>query len=130
MPSGNPLTDLEKERIEDLAANGLSNRAIAREIGRTHPTVQTHIESPDAQQCIANKLERVIHRTLDAITDENIAKANLPQKLVAIGIAVEKMQLLKGLATSYDVHVLVDAVQAIRESRRLPEISPTLTLTS
>lgn len=121
------LTEAEKQQVEDMAAEGLTTNRIALELDRSFHTIQKHIDSPDIRQRIAAKLKGSVERVIDSISDNDITKASLAQKGVFIGIGIEKMNLLEGLATGLDVHVLVDAVEALRQARQT-KISPTIEL--
>lgn len=121
--SGTPVTPAEIERIEDLTVAGFSAHRIAGELARSHNTIQKHQEAPDVQQRIAKKLDILAEKAIDSITEEDYRKASLVQKTTAAAIAIDKRQLLLGLATSINVTVLLDAVAAIREQRKPNVIS-------
>src|SRR5690606_6621395 len=54
---------------------------------------------PGARAELAERLETFVHEALDS-TAEKIDAANLQQLFIAIGISLDKMQLLKGRPTS------------------------------
>lgn len=115
--TGKRLSEDEQQRIEALTIEGLSPNKIALEIGRSHHTIAKHIHDPEAGERIANKLEVMVERIADSVSAEDILKANLVAKLTSIGIAIDKIRLHRGQHTQMDVHVLLDAVQAIKAQR-------------
>lgn len=54
---------------------------------------------PQERAELSERLEQFVHEALDS-TEKKIAAANLQQLFVAIGISLDKMQLLKGRPTS------------------------------
>ena len=57
-------------------------------------------------------------RILSCITDKEIKKAAFGTKIVTAGILYDKERLERGQATSINVEVLLDVLEAIRSSRR------------
>jgi hypothetical protein len=58
---------------------------------------------------------------ITSITDADIGKLDAYRRTLSGAVATDKALLLRGEATSIDVHVLLDAVQAAREIRRQPQ---------
>lgn len=63
----------------------------------------TAAELPAARASIADRLRDFIHAALD-VSDGKLEDANLQQTFVAIGISVEKAQLLDGKPTGIEKH--------------------------
>jgi IS30 family transposase len=123
-----PLDEGEKITIEARSANGDPPTRIARGLGRSHHTVQHHLAKPETQErvegakkVLAKRYEEEARRILDSITPEDITKASLLQKTTSSAICVDKSLALTGQVLSIDVHVLLEAVQAVREMRRTPQ---------
>ena len=57
------------------------------------------------------------HRTLASITDEDISKAPLVQRITGAAILIDKSRLVRGQPTSLHVHALMDVASMIREKR-------------
>jgi hypothetical protein len=49
---------------------------------------------------LAEKLEKLAHRIIDTIDDDIILDSNLLQRMTSMGIATDKMRLLRGQPTS------------------------------
>jgi hypothetical protein len=93
-------------------------------LGRSPHTVKKYLVVPEIAEdvkkekaVLAEMFENVARRTVEGVTDKDIEKAGLKDKMIAAGIATEKSLLLKGQATSIDVHILLDLVEAVREHR-------------
>ena len=120
-----PLTETERERAKVLHAGGATPSKIARSMGRSHHTLQKYLSRPEVREQVnvqreelAGMFDHVAHRTLAAVSATDVEKATLQQKLVSAGIAVDKAAMLRGeVPLTLNVHVLLDAVQAIREQR-------------
>jgi transposase-like protein len=102
-------TQEEKERaLAKLAGNGGNIFATAKQLKIPQKTLEywnlhrtkkkKKIPSEKPKKSLVERLEDEIHRLLDAVP-EKIQPANLSQVFVAIGISIEKMQLLKGILT-------------------------------
>jgi hypothetical protein len=65
----------------------------------------------------AEIFDRMSHRMLMSITDEDIAKAQLLPRVTSLAILHDKARTIRGQATQINVSVLLDAVQAIRDMR-------------
>lgn len=95
--SKKPVTTEEKQHIAVLAANNRSVTAIARETGLHAQTVKKQLREPHtlemieiASMYLAEKMLARADKIIDAITDEDIFKANLRDKAVAAGILQDK----------------------------------------
>ncbi|SNB45943.1 helix-turn-helix domain-containing protein [Geobacter sp. DSM 9736] len=102
----NRLTTEEKQHIAILAAQGSSCLAIGNAIGRDDKTVARALKKEDvqalvteAQQRIGLKWQEISESILDRITEGDIEKAGLRDKVVAGGIALDKSRLALGLST-------------------------------
>ena len=72
-------------RTPELVKKSVYN-VLNREVDGDRPIKRTLIE----------KLEAFQHKVMDSIKDDEIERASLSQKMVGLGISVEKSQLLKG----------------------------------
>jgi hypothetical protein len=132
-----PLTETERERAKVLHASGKTPSAIAKGMGRSHHTLQKFLDKPEVQKQVsvqreelAGMFDHVAHRIIGAVTPEDVTKATLQQKMVSAGIAVDKAASLRGeIPTTVNVTVLLDAVAAIWEMRRVEDAArPHLTI--
>jgi IS30 family transposase len=113
----------ELEKAKALSALGHSCRAIGKELGRSDKTIKKALtrspeviqEVKDIKAELAERYQAEARRILDSINDKDIEKASLQNKAVSSGILLDKALLLKGEATSINVSVLLDAVQAAKE---------------
>lgn len=120
-----PLTVAELEKAKALSALGHSYRAIGTELGRCDKTIKKALtRSPEVIQEVreiradlAERYQAEALRVLNSISDQDIEKASLQNKAVSSGIFLDKSLLLRGQVTQVDVHVLLDAVSAVRETR-------------
>lgn len=126
-----PLTDEEKEKAKLLHASGKSIYAVAQALGRSPHTIKKFLRIPEvARQVNVQKAELaalfddVAHRSLTSISDEDVHKASLLQKLTSAGIAVDKALLLRGQPTGIDVHVLINMAAMLRGDQRNPPALP------
>ncbi len=132
-----PLTETECERAKVLHASGKTPSAIAKDMGRSHHTLQRFLDKPEVQKQVsvqreelAGMFDQVAHRIVGAVTPEDVGKATLQQKMVSAGIAVDKAALLRGeIPATVNVHVLLDAVQAIRKMREAEDAAQPATIT-
>jgi hypothetical protein len=121
-----PLRVDELERAKALSALGHSYRAIGMELGRSDKTIKKALtRSPEVIQDVkdikvrlADSFEGLAGRMVTSITDHDILKLDAYRRTLSAAVATDKMLLSRGEATSIDVHVLLDAVQAVREMRR------------
>jgi hypothetical protein len=133
-----PLTENEQERAKVLRASGKTPSAIAKNMGRSHHTLQKFLDKPEVQKQVsiqreelAGMFDQVAHRVVSSVTPEDVTKATLQQKMVSAGIAVDKAALLRGeIPVTVNVNVLLDLRDAIRDMRRAEESArPQLTIT-
>jgi hypothetical protein len=123
-------SDEEKaSALAALAANGGNAKLTAQQTGvpRTtlqkwaggavHPTVTQM--GQQKREDLADRLEGLAHRLLDAIP-ARLPDADLKQLSVSLGIAVDKMRLLRGQPTSIEGHDLTDE-QRLARLRELAE---------
>jgi hypothetical protein len=120
-----PLTETEQERAKVLHAGGKSANAIAKNLGRNRRTVAKFLDKPEVRQQVsvqreelAGMFDSVAHRVVSAVSDEDVARANLVGKLTAAGIAVDKASMLRGeLPGPINVNILLECVQEVRRIR-------------
>jgi hypothetical protein len=100
-------------------------------MNRNRRTVAKFLNKPEVRQQVgvqreelAGMFDDVAHRTLAGVTQKDIEKANLMQKLTSAGIAVDKAAMLRGQPTvGINVVALLDVAELIREQMRLPHAS-------
>jgi len=105
----------------------LSNHAIARRVGCDESNVRgvlqrflgtnTQADLQEFQESKAEIYDALQHRLLQSITDEHIAKAPVYPRIISAGILEDKARTIRGQATSINVAVLVDLVEAIKAKR-------------
>jgi hypothetical protein len=139
-PKGKPKTPPtaeERQQVTTMAAAGLSQAAIARNLDRSRHMVRNVLAQPEIQRSIQDEkaelaqLYREKARTIvESISSADIADASLQQKAVSTGILLDKSLLLSGDPTSINVSVLMDLVDALRSRPQgsvvLPIQSPSL----
>lgn len=127
-----PLTPEEQEKAKLLHASGRSVWAVATILGRSLHTLAKFLRTPEVarqvnvqREELAALFDDIAHKTLTGVSDEDVRKASLLQKLTAAGIAVDKGLLLRGQPTGIDVHILMDVASMLRGDRSsLPNQSP------
>ena len=114
-----PLDLYEIEQIKVLKANGLADNAIAKKVGRDRKTVKRCCLKPknaeeikDIQRKLAGYFEDLGIRLITSISDEDILKLNCYQRVIAAGIAVDKLRLLRDESTE---NISIDDIRAKRE---------------
>ena len=94
------------------------HRVLARFIGEEY--------SEEDLRCFASAkadiYDAIQHRILGSVTDEVISKAQLLPRVTSAAILEDKARLIRGQATSINVTVLLDAVQTIKQMRRIPDV--------
>ena len=112
------LTTEEKSRIALLTPEGRTPHYIAKAIHRDGKTIRAAVQTPvmveqieNAQERLAARYQEINERILCAISDEDIAKASLRDKIVSAGIFTDKFRLLTGQATSH-VALMFQAIEA------------------
>lgn len=93
-----------------LAANGGNLAQTARQLGIPRATLQRWLEGsahPEAaanaapkKAALADRLEELAGQLLDGVTLDKIAGSGPKELLTSLGIAVDKMQLLRGQPTA------------------------------
>lgn len=131
-----PLTDEERERAKTLHASGKSIYAVARALDRSPHTLAKFLRKREIVKQVGIQREELAclfdaigKRTLDNVSDEDVHKASLLQKLTSAAICVDKAMVLRGQAPSVvDVHVLLDIASMIRgdQNRALNPQQPLL----
>jgi len=134
-PKGKPKTPPtaeERQQVTTMAAAGLSQAAIARNLDRSRHMVRNVLAQPEVQRNIQDEkaelaqLYREKARTIvESISSADIAGASLQQKAVSTGILLDKSLLLSGDPTSINVSVLMDVVDAMRLRGTHPVVPPT-----
>ncbi len=104
--SPNHLTLCEIEQIKVLKASGLSFYAVAKKVGRDSKTIKRCCQDPRnaeeikaVQRELAGYFEDLSVRLITSITDEDIERLNGYQRVIAAGIAVDKLRLLRNEST-------------------------------
>jgi hypothetical protein len=117
-----PLSAEEQEKAKILFASGKTIHAVAQSLGRSPHTLKKFLQKPEIvkevgiqREELATMFDSITDRTLRGVTDEDITKSSLLQKMTAAGISVDKSLLLRNQATSIvDVRVLLDVAAMIR----------------
>jgi hypothetical protein len=101
--------------------------AIARKVGCTPQSASSALkrflgdDSEDDlkafQQNRADVFDSITMRALGSITEEKLTKASAPALMMVAGTAHDKSQILKGMPTGMDVHVLLDLAAMVRGDR-------------
>jgi hypothetical protein len=120
-----PLTDEEKTRATTLHASGKSIYAVARNLGRSPHTLKRFLGKPEVITAVsiqreeyANMFDDVGRRTLAGVTQTDIEKSSLQQKMVSAGICVDKSALLRGeVPPTINVNALLDVAELLRNQR-------------
>lgn len=126
MKQRSPLTTEEQEKAKILHASGKTVYAVARALDRSPHTLAKFLRKPEIvkevsiqKEELANLFDSITHRVLSGVTDEDVQKSSLLQKMTAAGISIDKALLLRGQATStIDVHVLLEIAAIVRGDRR------------
>jgi hypothetical protein len=120
-----PLNDEEKRQIETLSAAGWSPHRIGKHLKRSPHTIVKHLSQPgiaakvqDEKTVLAEKYRAMARKALDSISDGDLLKSSALQKATISGICTDKALVLTGETPSIDVHILLEAVAAVREMRR------------
>ena len=101
-----PVNLKEIGQIKVLKASGQTYHYIAQKLGRCPKTIKSICQRPevaydikDMKQEMADMFEDLARRMLDSITYEDILKLNAYQRMIAVGIATDKMRLLRNEST-------------------------------
>ncbi len=113
--SPNHLTLCEIEQIKVLKASGLSYYAVAKKVGRDSKTIKRCCMDPrnaeeikDIQRELASYFEDLSMRLITSISDEDIERLNAYQRVIAAGISVDKLRLLRNESTQ---NLAIDVVK-------------------
>ncbi len=123
-----PPTTQERASIISMTAAGSSQGRVAKAIHRSRSLVKHTLAEPEVQREVSTLRRQFAEECMTtgrqivlSIDEVAIAKAGLRDKAVAAGIMIDKALVLSGEEPQYNVTVLLDAVQAIREMRRAEE---------
>ena len=130
VPNGpKPRNGVRARQVRALATRypELSMSAIARKVGCTPQSASSALkrflgdDSEDDlkafQQNRADVFDSITMRALGSITEEKLTKASAPALMMVAGTAHDKSQILKGMPTGMDVHVLLDLAAMVRGDR-------------
>jgi len=102
----------------------LGTTALAKRVGCTQQTAwtvlkrflsdRTEEDLKDYQRHKADVFDSVSMRALESITDAKLRKASAASLMMVAGTATDKAQILSGLPTGMEVHVLLDMAAMIR----------------
>ncbi len=118
-------SDEEKaSALAALVANGGNAKLTAQQTGVPRATLQRWASGEGVHPCVpgighqkkqdlADRLEDLAHRLVDAIP-EKVSQADLKQLGICLGIAVDKMRLLREQPTSIEGHDLSDEEKLAR----------------
>ena len=103
--------DRKAEVLALVKANGGNVARVAKELNIAHQTIFNWLKQADRyshlerqkQSDLALKLENNAHMLADSIGDHDLTIVPLASKATALGIMVDKMQLLRGQPTSINV---------------------------
>jgi DNA-binding CsgD family transcriptional regulator len=119
-----PLTTEQKAQIATLAASGMSQNKISKQIGRSRHAVRNCLAEPETQLAVRNERQELAQlckqkarAIVESIDGDTISKGNLLQKATAGAIMIDKSLLLAGEAPVVNVTLLLDVMEAIREKR-------------
>lgn len=113
----------------------LSQADIAKRVGCSEANVSkvlqrflsdefTRADLGEFQESKADNYDSLQLRFLSSITHADIVKAPLLARVTASAILEDKARTIRGQATQINVNVLLDAVQAVRDMRRRPDVNP------
>jgi hypothetical protein len=112
-----------KRRYPDLSAAEIARKAGCSR-ANAHKVIQQFMTAgqdeatiEDYRQSEATALDAVRMKLLMAIDDAKIAKSSAYQLGGMFSLLFDKAQLIRGHATSINVHFLLDAVEAVRDMR-------------
>jgi hypothetical protein len=131
-PKRSPLTAEEKERGKTLFASGKTIYKVAKTLGRSPHTLAKFLRKPEIvkevniqREELAGMFDGITHRTLAGVTDEDIRKSSLQQKMVSAGIAVDKAAMLRGeLPPTINMVAVMDLVEILKLRQQQPALPP------
>lgn len=133
--------DQKAEALAAWEANGFNVLATAKQLGIPRQTLDYWIKDVDRyseiQQIkrgqLGDRLEEIAYRLTDAIDEHDLSIVPLQAKATSLAIAIDKMQLLRGLptqitATTTELKEALSAVQAIANTEHLSEYDAAIRL--
>lgn len=109
----------------------LTQGDIARRVGCTTSNVcqvlnaflndSSESELREYQENQADIFDSVAYKLLRSVTQEKIDKTKPMEAITGAAILTDKARLVRGQATNYNVNILLDAAQAIRDKRNASE---------
>jgi len=104
----------ELEKVKLLYASGETTHAIAQKLGRSQHTIQKAIQKEgvlddvkEIKKSLIEKFENLADRLIESITQADIEKSTMLQRVTASGIAIDKSRLLSNQSTSNEAHVII-----------------------
>ncbi len=106
--------DKKAEALAAYEANDHNLKQTARLLNIPAPTLRYWLQDSDRYKLefkpqksldLAQKLENNAHNLADSIADHDLSIVPLASKATALGIVIDKMQLLRGLPTSINAEV-------------------------
>ena len=101
MPKGKPLTDIDKEAIRQIYALTDNKAETARRLKYSERVIHKVLaevadpalseERADATSRMTGRMQDLVHRIIDAVTESDLKRASLPQKSISIGIGIDKI---------------------------------------
>ena len=124
--------EFKAEALAHVAANNGNVWRTANELGIPEPTLRDWTAQASRYRALqeqkqldlAQKHENNLHRLADSVTDTDLQTVPFIQKVTAIGILTDKMQLLRNQPTSITEHLNSDNLTIVLQSV-LNEINPT-----
>jgi sugar-specific transcriptional regulator TrmB len=121
-PKRSPLSAEEQEKAKTLYASGKTIHGVAQALNRSSHTLKRFLHKPEIvkevgvqREIFAEMFDSITDRTLRGVTDEDIKKSSLLQKMTAAGITIDKALLLRNQPTTIvDVRILLDVAGMIR----------------
>jgi transposase-like protein len=109
------------EILAQVTAHGGNVAQVARLTDIPHQTIRSWLEQADRyselqtqkQTDLAQKLENNAHKLADSIAEHDLTIVPLQSKATALGIMVDKMQLLRGQPTSIHEERTIDSRQVL-----------------
>ena len=106
-------TQRKAEVLALVAANDGNVQKTALEVGIPHQTIRHWLKQSDRYSQIqttsalnlADKLEVIAHSTADSLAEHDLSIVSFRDKAAVLAVAVDKMQLLRGLPTSINAEV-------------------------
>lgn len=123
------------DRILELHEKGLSNSEIARVLGCDKSNITRRLqkllpEEARKREYLRNRADvfaSVQRRILESVTEADIKKASLKDRVISVGILYEKERLERGQSTS-NIHVLGEIYDGLstREKQEVAQVEEAL----